>query len=224
MHPPTRPAPDEHTRAPRRTLPALAAGVASFALVIAAAPSAGANSTRDVDLSTLTPALNPTYTWDCDRTGGGITCRGERVTTYGPEPAGFDCDGQPVYVSGRGDDLAIRWHTAEGLATRTSSHRSFPEDRLTLSADGSGPAVVSRQHWTQHYDYGTPGDVSTRVLVETGQVLVLLGPAGAGKLLQVTGRAEFAPGRDFEELVSMNGRDDFMAGADFVAEVCGALT
>ena len=72
--------------------------------------------------------------------------------------------------------------------------------------------------------HGTPRDVSTRVLVETGQVLMVHGPGGAGKVFQLTGRTGFAPGRDFEELVSFHGRDDFAAGRDFVAEVCGALT
>ena len=103
------------------------------------------------------------------------------------------------------------------------TYRSFPEDRLTLTEDGSGPAVISRQHWTQHYDYGVPGDVTTRVLVETGQVLVVHGPGGAGKVFQLTGRTEFAPGEEFQTVVSSHGRDDFYAGRDFVAEVCGAL-
>jgi hypothetical protein len=188
------------------------------------APTAGAAPAGDVDPLSLTPALNPTYTWTCSRTGTGISCTGERRSTYGPEPAGFDCDGMPVYVSGRGDDRMTRWHTADGLATRTVVQRSFPEDRLTLSADGSGPAVVSRQHWTQHYHYGTPGDVTTRVLVETGQVLMVHGPDGAGKVFQLTGRTEFAPGEEFETVVAFAGRDDFYAGKDFVAEVCDALT
>ncbi len=202
-----------------------ALGVVAAVAVTAVLPvPAAAASTGDVDPSTLTPALNPSFTWSCTATGGGVTCQGERRTEYGPEPAGFDCDGRPVYVSGRGADRATRWHTAEGLATRTLVHRSFPEDRLTLSEDGSGPAVISRQHWTQHYDYGTPGDLTTRALVETGQVLVVIGPGGAGKVFQLTGRTEFAPGEEFQTVVSSHGRDDFFAGRDFVEEVCGALT
>lgn len=227
MSAPTRPPAAPRARATTRRVPAiasLAAGAAALALVVAATPTAGAAPPGEVDPLSLTPALNPTFTWSCATTGSGITCTGERRSTYGPEPAGFDCDGMPVYVSGRGDDRMTRWHTADGLATRTVVQRSFPEDRLTLSADGSGPAVVSRQHWTQHYDYGTPGDVGTRVLVETGQVLMVHGPAGAGKVFQLTGRTEFAPGEEFETVVSSAGRDDFYAGKDFVAEVCDALT
>ncbi|GAA4401234.1 hypothetical protein GCM10023168_10620 [Fodinibacter luteus] len=221
MPAPTRPSGAPHARAVTRRVHALAAGAAALALVVAMMPTSSAvASPRQVDPLTLTPALNPTFSWSCAETGSGITCTGERRSTYGPEPAGFDCDGMPVYVTGRGDDRMTRWHTADGLATRTVAQRSFPEDRLTLSADGSGPAVVSRQHWTQHYDYGTPGDVGTRVLVETGQILMVHGPGGAGKVYQVTGRAELAPGED----VSFAGRDDFLAGVDFVAEVCGALT
>lgn len=222
MSPVTRPAPSSTARrsSGRRTV--LVAGCAAVALLATAAPASATSG--DVDPSGLTPALNPTFTWTCATTGIGITCHGERDTVYGPEPAGFDCDGRPVYVSGRGDDRMTRWHTADGLATRTVIHRSFPEDRLTLSEDGSGPAVVSRQHWNQLYDYGAPGDVSTRVLVEAGQVLMVIGPGGAGKVLQVTGRAEFAPGEEFETVVSFAGRDDFYAGKDFVAEVCAALT
>ncbi|WP_299445697.1 hypothetical protein [uncultured Phycicoccus sp.] len=226
---------------------ALVAGSASLALLLTAAPtsaagsaaaappagsagqplrslSAGAGNEREVDPLSLTPALNPTFTWSCARTGAGITCHGERRTSYGPEPVGFDCDGLEVYVTGRGEDTSTRWHTAEGLATRTITQRSFPEDRMTLAPDTSGPAVVSRQHWTQHYRYGTPGDVTTRVLVETGQVLMVHGTGAEGKVFQLTGRTEFAPGMDFESVVQSSGRDDFAAGRDFVAEVCRALT
>ena len=224
MSAPTRPSGSRRTAARARRVPALAASAAAFSLVVAMMPASSAAGPGDVDPLTLTPALNPTFTWSCATTGTGITCTGERRSTYGPEPAGFDCDGMPVYVSGRGDDRMTRWHTADGLATRTVTQRSFPEDRLTLSADGSGPAVVSRQHWTQHYDYGTPGDIGTRVLVETGQVLMVLGPEGAGKVFQLTGRTEFAPGEEFQTVVSAHGRDDFYAGKDFVAEVCDALT
>ena len=204
-----------------RTALSVVAAVAATALLPVPASTA---STGDVDPSTLTPALNPTFAWRCAATGGGITCHGERRTEYGPEPAGFDCDGAAVYVTGRGEDRMTRWHTADGAATRTVATRSFPEDRLTLAEDGSGPAAVSRQHWTQHYRYPTPGDLSTRALVETGQVLVVIGPAGSGKVFQLTGRTEFAPGADFEVVESFHGRDDFAAGRDFVAEVCGALT
>ena len=210
-------------RAARRSRIGLGVVAAVAASVLLPAPTSMA-STGDVDPATLTPALNPTFTWSCAATGGGITCHGERRTEYGPEAAGFDCDGRAVYVTGRGADRATRWHTVDGAATRTVVTRSFPEDRLTLTEDGSGPAVVSRQHWTQHYRYPTPGELSTRVLVETGQVLMVIGPAGAGKLFQLTGRTEFAPGADFEVVESFHGRDDFAAGRDFVAEVCAALT
>lgn len=245
MSEPTRTSTTEDARRPDRRRPAFVAGVAALACLAVAAPasarghaadsgpltaaprsaeSAGARHVTDVDPLSLTPALNPSFSWGCVRTGSGISCHGDRQTAYGPEPAGFDCDGRPVYVSGRGEDRATRWHTAEGLATRTVVHRSFPEDRLTLTADGSGPAVISRQHWTQHYDYGVPGDVTTRVLVETGQVLMVHGPDGAGKVFQLTGLTEFAPGQDFETVVSSHGADDFAAGRDFVGEACDALT
>lgn len=226
----SRPTRSSRPRRGTRRATSIAAGSACVALglSVALAPMAAARTAAQagssVDESALTPALNPTYAWSCTRTGGGITCTGERRTAYGPEPAGFDCDGQPVWVSGRGDDRATRWHTADGLATRTISHRSFPEDRLTLTPDGSGPEVVSRQHWTQQYQYGVPGDVGTRVLVEVGQVLMVHGGRAGGKVFQLTGRTEFAPGEEFETVVSAHGPNDFAAGHDFVDEVCGALT
>lgn len=188
----------------------------------AATSNAHAASSRDVDPAILTPALNPTFVWHCAAAGDGIRCRGERHTTYGPEPAGFDCAGGPVLVLGRGDDVSTRWHGSDDRVTRTVTQRSF-DDRLVLAGDDSGGTVHSTQRWVQHYDYRVPGDLASRVLTETGRIRVLRAP-GTGTLLRYTGYAEFAPGEDFETLVAEHGRNDFARGVDVVEAVCGALT
>lgn len=194
----------------------------ALGLAVSFPTTATASSPHEVDPLSLTPALNPAFTWTCFEAGAGIVCRGERSDVYGPDPIGFDCDGQPVSVSGRGEQLMTRWHTADGLATRTMVNISY-DDRITLAADGSGPAVRSTQHWNRHYVYNVAGDPSSRILTETGRVLTVFAPDG-GKIWQVTGYTEFAPGEDFETVVAQHGRDDFASGGDFVEAVCDALT
>jgi hypothetical protein len=81
----------------------------------------------------------------------------------------------------------------------------------------------STQRWVQHYTYGEPGEVSTRVLTETGKILMLHSSQG-GKVFQFTGYSEFAPGEEFQTVVAEHGRNDFARGVDFVEAVCDALT
>lgn len=196
--------------------------LAAAGLAVSFPATATATSPHEVDPLTLTPALNPAFTWTCFEAATGITCQGHRSELYDPDPIGFDCDGKPVFVSGHGEQRMTRWHTAAGHATKTVVNISYA-DRTTLAADGSGAAVRSTQHWNRHYVYPVPADLDSRILTETGRVLTVFAPDG-GKIWQSTGYTEFAPGEDFETVVAQHGRDDFASGGDFVEAVCDALT
>lgn len=208
---------------PRLLAPLAALG--ALALLTATPLVASAKSPHQVDPLTMTPALNPDFTWSCFEAGTGITCQGTFVQSYGPEVVDFECDGHPVYVTGRGDEQMTRWHTSDGLATKTVVNLDYPGDRFTLNADGSGAVVTVRGHWNRHYVYPTPGDRSTRVLTEVGQPYMAFDDSGH-KLFQSTGLVRWLPGADFEGIDVVHGPhfvENDPDGSAFVAAVCGAL-
>jgi hypothetical protein len=73
---------------------------AILALALALAPAAIAAPPRTVDPSTLTPPLNPDFTWTCFDTGAGPICQGTYDDAWQDEDIGWDCDGQPIYTTG----------------------------------------------------------------------------------------------------------------------------
>src|SRR3954453_13472363 len=177
------------------------------ALVLAIAAAAAAKSPHEVDPLSMTPPLNPNFTWTCFETGGGPVCQGTWQTSYANEPIDMECDGRPVYVTGTGDERMTRWHDAERRATKTIVSLSYPGDRFSLSPTGDGPSLVVRGHWERHYDYPIPGDLASRVLTELGAVYVANAP-GQGVVFHDVGLIRFEPGRDFEGIALMHGPHD----------------
>jgi hypothetical protein len=151
---------------PRRSGTVLTA-ILALALALAPAPAAMAAPPRTVDRSTLTPPLNPDFTWTCFDTGAGPICQGTYDDAWQDEDIGWDCDGQPIYTSGSGVERMTRWHLPDGRATKTVVNLRYRET-LSLSTSGGGPVVHLRAAWNRHYDYLVPGDRSTRVLTEPG--------------------------------------------------------
>ena len=176
-------------------------------LTMAVTGGAVAKSPHSVDPLTMTPALNPNFTWACFEAGVGITCQGTWVNGPYNEPFGLVCDGQEVWVSGVGYEQMTRWHDSEGRATKTIVHLDYPGDRFTLSPTSDGPAVTAWGHWNRHYTYGVPGDPTTRVLTERGANFVVKDPGGK-VILRDVGQVEFAPGADFEVIVRSPGQHD----------------
>ncbi|HSK55914.1 MAG TPA: hypothetical protein VK908_11705 [Jiangellales bacterium] len=203
--------------------------IAVSALALLAALGIGtpatAKSPQVVDPATVTPALNPDFApWSCFKAGSGIICQAEFRPAYENEPIGLQCDGQDVYISGTGREFMTRWHTADGLATKTIVHLDYPDDRFSLSASGDGPSVSVRGHWNRHYVYPVPGDRDSRVLTEVGAIYLVSG-SGEGLVLQDTGRVTFEPGQDFELVASMHGVHDHYQDPTYIDTViCDALT
>jgi hypothetical protein len=173
----------------------------------------------------MQPALNPDFApWSCWKAGSGIICQGDYETTYN-EPIGLECDGRPVYISGYGREQMTRWHTADGLATRTRAQLSFPEDVFSLSPTGEGPTLTFAGHWNRHYTYAVPGDPESRTLTERG--LIYRGKTSDGVVFRDVGSVEFAPGEDFETVTELHGVHDFYATNDaavFDELICSSLT
>jgi hypothetical protein len=201
----------------------IAAAAGAVALLLAGPSMAQAASPHEVDPLTMTPALNPSFTWTCFTAGAGITCQGTMDATYSHEQMDLECDGRPVYISGGGREFMTRWHTAEGLATKTIIHLDYPGDHLTLSPDGTGPEVVISGHWNRHYVYPTPGELSTRTLTEVGNVYTVTD--GTRRLFQSSGYLRWMPGDDFNAVDVVHGPHEVEADfAAFDAAICDAIS
>jgi len=180
-----------------------------------------------VDPATVTPALNPEFApWTCVEVGQGITCDGVFEPSYS-EPIGLQCDGREVWLTGEGREVATRWHTAEGLATRTSVRLEYPGDVFSFdpaeegAADGAELVVSGRFH--RSYTYPVPGDLASRVLTERG--LIYLGKVDGRVVFIDAGSVEFAPGQDFEVITEMRGRHDVYEDPGLIDRViCETLT
>jgi hypothetical protein len=199
-------------------------GLLATAAVMAATATAAAKSPHELDPLSMTPPLNPNFTWTCFETGGGATCQGTWEQSYANEPIDMECDGRPVYVTGTGSERMTRWHDAQLRATKTIVNLSYPADRLTLSPTGDGPSLLVRGHWERHYRYGIPGDLASRVLTELGAVYIATAP-GRGVVVQDVGLVRFLPGQDFEGIAEMHGQHDLYSDFDAVEQaVCDVLT
>ncbi len=202
--------------------PTLAATLGAAVLAALSTPAAGAGSPHQVDPALMQPTLNPAFApWACWRAGGGIICQGDMAQTWS-EPLGLSCGGVEVHTTGSGRERMTRWHTGDGLATRTAVHLDYTE-LFTLGDEAGAPSVQARAHWNRLYTYGVAGELASRVLTETGNNWVWVGADGV--VLRDVGRVEFAPGADFETITSMNGVHDYYEDPEaFDQTLCDALT
>jgi hypothetical protein len=204
---------------------AIATAAVTAAALLALGAPADAKSPNEVDPSTVSPTLNPDFApWSCFEAGSGITCQGQFRPTYEDEPIGLQCDGRDVLISGYGREFMTRWHTADGLATKTVVHLDYPADTFTLAGEDPSAQLVVRGHWNRHYTYPVPGDRSQRVLTEVGAIY-LVNAQGQGIIVHDTGTVTYAPGQDFEVVTTQHGVHDVINDpAAFDALVCDALT
>jgi hypothetical protein len=183
--------------------------------------TAAAGNPHHVDPSTVTPMLSPDFDpWFCFVAGGGITCQGSADGSYDIDIE-LVCDGRVVHVVGREQAGMTRWHDAEGRALKSEVRRKVV-DRLTLSGSDE-PAVHLTIHEARHYVYPVPGDLTERVLRESGAVFLLRSEEG-GVLFQDTGQLAYAPG-DESAPVTINGNLDSWTGVETLDEaICRGLT
>jgi hypothetical protein len=210
----------------RKWIPRTVTVLCLTALLASPCRPAAAKSPHTVDPLTMTPALNPNFApWTCFLAGSGITCQGQLDQTYADELTDIpQCDGKDVYVTGEEHASTTRWHDLDGRAVKTSLQTDIPGDRLTLSPTGDGDAVFLSAHFHKHYVYVVPGDLSSRVLTETGAMLRLTQP-GTGVLFQDTGTVTFAPEHDEETVTVLHGKHELYAGTtDLDTAICDALT
>ena len=155
----------------RRTAAAM---VAAALLTLMTAVSASAGRPDSVDPSLMTPPLNPGFTWECWGAGDRIVCDGVRTTTYEAAEA-IPCDDGWIYATGIARDTLRRIGDADGRALTTLGTTRI-DDTLSRSPAFDGIVGSARGSWTDFYEYGVPGDLSSRVVTRRGVELVLTIP------------------------------------------------
>jgi hypothetical protein len=167
---------------------ALAVLVSVLALLLPASASAG--QPDSVDPAIMQPALNPSFApWDCWRTGNGIVCDGTRALSWEGAETGFVCEGRPVYSTGTDERTLRRFGDESGLGLHSTGHADIRET-LSLTPDGSGPTLQGIAHFTQHFEYAIPGDLSSRTERFTGIDVTVTG-AGVGLVIHDVGIKSF---------------------------------
>ncbi|HEX6127901.1 MAG TPA: hypothetical protein VF071_02660 [Candidatus Limnocylindria bacterium] len=159
---------------------AAASSLLAIAMLLATTVSASAGRPDAVDPSLMSPPLNPSFDWECWRTGSGIVCDGERTTTYTAVEA-LPCPGGWIYATGSAYDTLRRVGDADGRALSTLGTTRI-DDQLSLSPEFDG--IVGRAHssWTDAYDYPVPGELASRTVTRRG-VDVLLTVPGQGLIV-----------------------------------------
>ena len=192
--------------------------LAALALLAPAAAAFAAGRTA-VDPSIMQPALNPTFTWTCWGTSGKTVCDGERHLSWTAIDTGIPCAGGTIYSTGTDVRTLRRSGDAGGLALHTHGVVDVAET-LALNPQMTGRTARSIGHFSERFSYAVPGDLSTRVVVQSGSDVTVLIP-GAGLVVHDVGVKAF----DIEDNVLFaRGAHELLddLGAAF-AKMCEAL-
>ena len=209
MHPTKR-------HAPHRTFVAI---IAAALLTLATAAGTSAGRLDSVDTSLMTPPLNPSFTWECWRAGAQIVCDGERITTYEAVEA-IPCDDGWIFATGIALDTLRRVGDSEGRALTTLGTTRIG-DRLSRSPAFDGIVGMARGTWTDFYEYGVPGDLSSRVVTRRGVDVILTIP-GQGMVVLDAGIKSW----DIEDnILFAHGPHDLIEDIEGAfAKACDALS
>lgn len=198
--------------------------VGALLLTMSLATGAQAASPHQVDPGLMTPPLNPDYDpWICTVTGGGPICRGSTSASWVNDPLPFGCGAATIYTTGSFSSAGSRWHLPDGRATHTVFQNAATE-HWTLSPTGGGPTVNVKSTWIEHFSYGVPGDITTRIKTVTGADWQATAP-GAGVVWHDVGLVRFEAGVDGGIDLTHGPHDSNHGDIDIVLPaVCAVLT
>ena len=186
----------------------------TFAVV--SAPAAYATSGSAL---TMTPPPPPSAT--CKTTGSGIFCDGDYTfsdnfdtgISCGTPPASFD-----VLVSDTGTTSFRLHYSSVGLALEGTFHVN---SQGTFINSVTGKTIGNDAHFSQTFDFATPGDPSTATRTITGAFGIATGKS-IGLVAHDVGKIVFDPsGNILFEGGPHNALDNFPA---FVQAICSALS
>jgi hypothetical protein len=131
--------------------------------------------------------------------------------------------GRPIYETATYESDPVRWHTPDGRALKTFDPETLDAD-WSLSPTGAGPTVHLFSQWNLHFEYGVPGDRSTRVLTGTGSYWQVTAK-GYGLVWHDLGLVRFVTGSQDESAVTHGPTDSNYGDLDLVLpKVCEILT
>ncbi|HEX6127895.1 MAG TPA: hypothetical protein VF071_02630 [Candidatus Limnocylindria bacterium] len=167
-----------------RRVPAAALGLALvFALGLTGSTAAG--RVNSVDPAFMTPALNPTFDWECWGAGDQIVCEGTATESWSGVEIGLCDDGGALYSTGFDSRRIRRVSDAEGRAL-TSQLFVQARDTVSRSLTMDGTVAKGMAQFYVSFEWGVPGDQSTRTSILHGMDASVTVP-GHGLLLHQVG-------------------------------------
>ena len=146
---------------------------------------AAAGRANSVDPAFVTPALNPTFAWECWGAGDQIVCEGTATESWSGVEIGVCDDGGALYSAGFDSRRIRRVSDAEGRAL-TSQLFVQARDTVSRSPTMDGTVAWGVGQFYVSFDWAVPGDQSTRTSVLHGADTSVTVP-GQGLLLHQVG-------------------------------------
>ena len=161
------------------------AALLALVLTLGWTGSAAAGRVNSVDPAYMTPTLNPTFDWECWGAGDQIVCEGTATESWSGVEIGSCDDGGTLYSTGFDSRRIRRVSDAEG---RALTSQLFVQARDTVSRSPTMDGTVGRGmgQFYVSFEWGTPGDQSTRTSVLHGADVSITVP-GQGLLLHQVG-------------------------------------
>ena len=197
--------------------------ILACALALTGIGDVSAGRSDSVDPALMTPALNPSFDWECWRAADRIICEGTAIESWSGVEIAPCSDGGALYSSGFDSRRIRRVSDSEG---RALSSQLFVQARevTSRSADMSGLLARGMAQFSVSFDWAVPGDLSSRTSILHGVDISVTVP-GHGMLLHQVGVISY----DFEDnLLFARGVHPIVDDADaaleqLVAQACDVL-
>jgi hypothetical protein len=197
--------------------------ILACALAVTGVGDASAGRSHPVDPALMTPALNPSFDWECWRAADKIVCEGTATESWSGVEIAPCSDGGALYSSGFDSRRIRRVSDSEGRAL-TSLLFVQARDVTSRSADMSGLLARGMAQFSVSFDWAVPGDFSSRTSILHGVDISVTVP-GHGMLLHQVGVISY----DFDDnLLFARGVHPIVDDADAAFEqlarqACDAL-
>jgi len=162
-------------------------------LALTSTGDVSAGRSEPVDPGLMTPALHPSFDWECWRAADRIVCEGTATETWSAVEITPCADGGALYGSGFDSRRIRRVSDSEG---RALSSQLFVQARDVVSRSPEMDGLLGRGmgQFSVSFEWAVPGDLSTRTSILHGADLLLTVP-GHGMLLHQVGVISY----DFED-------------------------
>jgi hypothetical protein len=154
-------------------------------LAVASTGGVAAGRSQPVDPGLMTPALNPSFDWECWRAADTIVCEGTATESWSAVEIAPCSDGGALYSSGFDSRRIRRVSDSEGRAL-TSQLFVQAREVISRSPDMSGLLARGKAQFSVSFEWAVPGDLSSRTSILHGMDASFIIP-GHGMLLHQVG-------------------------------------